>query len=1399
MADTQDSSQSSSTIMQKDKGSMNIYETLIMEDKSSNPVMNIYGSSGVGKTSLAKKLSERAMREDAFSFTLWVFIYIEYTKESLSRSIARQLFLLPSTDEEWEDEDSKNEDEGNGKVQKDEDTSNARKKENTEEIVEKIKEKLKGTRVLLILDGDKGNVVKFWSIWEEMLPNVNLKKVFISRLKRSGKDFTEKNTFEVKALPNAEASNSVLIEKLDPRLKNLDAIKDKGRKFIEKVEVYVPGRITMLAKALNYFDGVPSGVSILEKELEEASKKYNVSRLLCLMHNALPRGVLKELWWRGHHFFRDSGSVHYSELITYWILEGYLGSDTMTKLYKKGHGILMMLMDCGVLKGQEGGYVFMDNSLINIDDLYQYQHVHQTASLGLATFFVSDVDSFGRVTHKDGMLKTPRTRKKQSLKESVQNLQESSKESDPDHPQSSKESGPDHPQPPSNDSGQNLTTLLLDGIHFTEQEMLDFLKPEKKLQVLALFNTTIKSLPESLKEMAGLRVLVLRGCEFLQDLKFSVHLDMHNLNALEISSARSMRYLKSGFFKNMLNLKSLHLSGLQITKLPQAIYNLEKLQWLIIKDCPRLKKLESISKLVNLLVVDLSGNLLLDSVDKNFLKFNKLQILNLSQTLVSTTPLLRNIGHLTHLLCRECKGLGRLRGLTSLTSLQTIDLTDSKEFDEFHDSSLQSLSSLQTLNLSGTFIDRLPSNISKPCLLYLKNCLQLKRLSCLQSLEKLEELDLSGSKNLFEIEDKFFDHTKSLRILNLSETKIERLPSLSNLSNLRELFLSCCKSLKHLPSLESSIKLEIIDVSKCCALEKIENKSFGSMTRLQKLDFSGTQITSFPDLPNPCQYLHHLLLKGCTKLEGLQLNASFPKLRELDLSGITSLKNAEFVTDITTLQILDISNTSLEKLPSIAKLTNLTYLSLSDCPFKETELHLNGSHSKLEVLDISRTSINQLPKNMNFEKLQKLLLKDCSMVDNFRDVKLYDPKTYDISGFGHLNYLEFPNIKVESKSEHPWKICLLSDNDKPRVFVNGDHFLEHLENDSWPVGPNHLCAIPGKMEGETEVQRHELVFADVYLETSSFLNYKESKSLQIRGFDHFQNSTEAIIKEVDLFFLLDYKLKDSPFDHTSIFSNLKGCWIERCHEMVNIFHNKEAKNDNLDSGIPLENLGIVNNRHLVNIFEGKQPFGRFNVLKSLYLDTCPNITTVFPSSWLPNNLETLQIKNCDKLVSIFDPEVTLPKLETLILWELPECENVGILPLPVSLQTLKVCECPKLVIETDFHIPRGLKTLWISGAATLENLHTVNDESVDLETLKLEHCLKLEYIVSKSSILAKCKMMEIKSCKKLGVLSQDLDYSMPNFGKILLVDLPMLKSLRINSSIQVEHYECPNLEIQRID
>ncbi|KAL7197368.1 hypothetical protein ACSBR2_019993 [Camellia fascicularis] len=336
----------------------------------------LVGASRVGKTWTAKQLSKHAIKEGLFEIVLWVFCNREYHGTALSESIAHQLSLLPIADE-WEAEDS-----NKGKEEE----------ENHVDLQMMIAKSLEKKKVLLILD-DEGNKMKEGQIMPKLellpnLPNVSSYKVLITS---TNAPTGSKEEILVKPL-SVEESLSVFRDRDGRRVYEDPVIQDLAETFIEETK-YFPAAIMLMAKAFSYFVQCDSGTQMLKSALKEASesngKNYNLAWLLRSGYDMLPRSVLIDCCRHGSHFFRDRGSIHYSELMAYWILEGYLGHvDCMEKAYEKGHSVFMELVDCQLLKKLDSGYVIMDSdrAIINLDEFDRYGF-GGTTSLGLADLF----------------------------------------------------------------------------------------------------------------------------------------------------------------------------------------------------------------------------------------------------------------------------------------------------------------------------------------------------------------------------------------------------------------------------------------------------------------------------------------------------------------------------------------------------------------------------------------------------------------------------------------------------------------------------------------------------------------------------------------------------------------------------------------------------------------------------------------------------------------------------------------------------------------------------------------------------------------------------------------------------------------------------------------------------
>ena len=392
--------------------------------------------------------------------------------------------------------------------------------------------------------------------------------------------------------------------------------------------------------------------------------------------------------------------------------------------------------------------------------------------------------------------------------------------------------------------GANICTMLVSGNRLRQETPPKFFEQMADLEVLILFDPTLGCLTRYLKNLCELRVLVIRNCGLLSDIEELQ--DLRELQVLEVSGASSVVNITDGFFKALPHLQSLNLSGLRIKSLPSSICQLYDLHSLILRDCLVLEDLPDIHKLLNLEVLDVRGARRL----------------------------------------RTCFGLkektSRNRTFHHLTKLQLLDFSESniKRLPVFHDAAMAT-------NLH--FLTRL----------LLRKCSNLLKLPNLKPLSGLQILDLSGTTSLVDIAAVCFEQKEELKILNLSGTKITKLPStISGLSNLRQLLLRDNSNLEALPNISGLTSLEVFDVSGCTELHKIEG-SFKDMSYLQEVCLSGTRIETIPQLPDTSNIV-------CSKLLVLAdtrrlIHDTWLEVKEAMTNGISeSLSSFDMVDRIQT-------------------------------------------------------------------------------------------------------------------------------------------------------------------------------------------------------------------------------------------------------------------------------------------------------------------------------------------------------------------------------------------------------------------------------------------------------------------------------------------------------------------
>ncbi|GLU15382.1 hypothetical protein SLE2022_318790 [Rubroshorea leprosula] len=163
---------------------------------------------------------------------------------------------------------------------------------------------------------------------------------------------------------------------------------------------------------------------------------------------------------------------------------------------------------------------------------------------------------------------------------------------------------------------------------------------------------------------------------------------------------------------------------------------------------------------------------------------------------------------------------------------------------------------LKKVSLMDNYISEIPDGLTPNCLL-------------------LSTLILSKNNNLSKISSSFFEDMAGLKVLDLSNTRIEALPeSISNLVNLSALRLRKCEKLKDLPSLANLRALKKLDLHK--AGIEVVPQGLEMLVSIEYLDLFCEDLKEIPTgiLPSlsSLQYLGISIAKGINLEEVARLS-----------------------------------------------------------------------------------------------------------------------------------------------------------------------------------------------------------------------------------------------------------------------------------------------------------------------------------------------------------------------------------------------------------------------------------------------------------------------------------------------------------------------------------------------
>ncbi|XP_016646930.1 PREDICTED: disease resistance protein TAO1-like, partial [Prunus mume] len=312
--------------------------------------------------------------------------------------------------------------------------------------------------------------------------------------------------------------------------------------------------------------------------------------------------------------------------------------------------------------------------------------------------------------------------------------------------------------------------------YFPLESIPDDFPVQPKLVALDLQDSKLKIVWKDCKLHENLKILNLSySYELTKSPDFS---KLPNLKELRLEGCKSLSEVHSSIGDlGRLSLVNLEFCEM-LRDLPLNFYNSKSIETLLLNDCSSFEKLaEGLGDMVSLTTLE-ANKTAIRQIPSSILKLKKLKVLSLCYYVKGSPS--------TNLLPPS---------LQSLSSLRELALADWSLTDDAFPKDLGSLISLENLDLAGNDFCSLPS---------------LSRLS------QLQDLSLYGCRNLRIIPDL----PTNLKVLNANGCiALEKMPDFSEMSNIRELYLSDSGKLTEIPGLDKSLNsMTMVDMGNCTNL-----------------------------------------------------------------------------------------------------------------------------------------------------------------------------------------------------------------------------------------------------------------------------------------------------------------------------------------------------------------------------------------------------------------------------------------------------------------------------------------------------------------------------------------------------------------------------------------------------
>ncbi|GKC35957.1 disease resistance protein [Tanacetum coccineum] len=446
-------------------------------------------------------------------------------------------------------------------------------------------------------------------------------------------------------------------------------------------------------------------------------------------------------------------------------------------------------------------------------------------------------------------------------------------------------------------------------------------------------------------------------------------------------------------------------------------------------------------------------------------------------------------------------------------------------------------------------------------------------------------------------------------------------------------------------------------------------------------------------------------------LSELPDNPKCPILVKLFLHSNQDLMDipVSFFDNMPTIQVLDLSSTSIKCLPSsIRKLTTLQKLFIRNCDLMMELPPEIGALKNLKAFDSEGTQLVCIPEQ--FGSLTKLECLKCSLY-KFSDTYKQSNRNMQIIpvvDLSKLVCLKELSIIVDSYTEwweNEVKVIIdilpkFRNLESLRLYIPTTELLHlFMEIQSWEAVSiyQHLSNFRitvGHIQ-QRVMSRLPRDLDETFLKLPKCLKYAN-------GEGNAQVVARALKHANALFLDRHWTIQSLSTFGLKEMDKLKFCLLVECNEMLEIFNIKEILfRPVLEL---LEYLSVHSMRSLSCIWNGPIHGASLSNLKTLVIHACPELTTVLTYGLLGNltRLENFIVEDClmiSSLVGLGSSDSTssslfLPSLKKISLVHLPELISISCgISIAPRLESLVVYDCPNLEKLSSMEVSDQIKEI----------------------------------------------------------------------------------------------------------